>query len=176
MNKVFFGLLLTFLDINLNLSGHTLDILPDWAGYCLIYSGLKDLSGESDYFTKAQPWCMPMVVYSAIVWALEILFGEAKLGIIGFVLSLAALLVSLYISYLIIEGIGEIEHLRGINLMQAKLKNVWMLYAICGLIACFLGILVPLALICLIVAVVAGIIFLVRLNTTRKAYNQAMGL
>ena len=176
MNKVFFGFLLVFVDFNLTINGHTLNIFPDWVGYCLIYSGLNDLSGESDHFSLAKPWCLGMVIYNAILWVLEAFMGEAKLGIIGWLLSLAAVLVSLYVSYMIIQGIGDIENKRDIALEQERLKKVWMLYAICVIAAQGLVILAPIAIICLIVAFVAAVIFLVRFNNTRKAYNQAMGL
>ena len=171
MNKLFFGFLLIFVDFNLNLNGHTLNIFPDWAGYCLIYAGLNDLANEGEHFPLAKPWCLGMAAYTGIVWVLELLLGETKLGIIGWLLTLAAALVSFYVSYLIIQGIGDIEHNRGVSLGQDKLMKAWKLYVIFGLAARALVILAPLAVICVIVAFVAAVLFLVRFNSTRQAYN-----
>ena len=175
MNKLFFGFLLVFVNFNLTFNGHTLNIFPDWAGYCLIYAGLNDLSGESDYFRLAKPWCLGMAVYAGALWVLELLVGETELGILGWILGLLATLVSFYVSYMIVQGIGDAQRNRSIELGYEPLKKVWLLYVICGLAAHVLILLPPLAVICLIVAFVAAVIFLVRLNNTRRAYNTATG-
>ncbi len=175
MDKLFFGFLLIFVNFNLNLNGHTLNIFPDWAGYCLIYAGLNDLTEEGEHFPLAKPWCLGMAVYTGVLWLLEIFMGDTKLGIIGWVLGLAATLVSFYVSYLVIQGIADIERNRGVSLGQDGLMKVWKLYVICALAAQALVILAPLALICLIVAFVAAVIFLIRFNSTRRAYNLIAG-
>ena len=105
MDKLFFGFLLIFINFNLTIKGHTLNILPDWAGYCLIYSGLNDLSDKGEHFPLAKPWCLGMAVYTGAVWLLEIFMGDTKLGIISWVLNIVATLVSFYVSYLILQGI-----------------------------------------------------------------------
>lgn len=171
MNKLFFGFLLVFINFYLNVNGHSLNIFPEWAGYCLIYSGLNDLLGEGEHFPLAKPWCLGMAVYTAIVWAIDLIFGSAKLGIIGSLLSLVATLISLYVSYLILMGIADIEHNRGVDLGQEKLMKIWKIFVICILISSILLFMPALAVIAALVAVVAVIIFLIRFNNTRKAYN-----
>ncbi len=175
MNKLFFGFLLIFVNLNLTFNGHTLNVLPDWAGYCLMYSGLNDLLDEGEHFPLAKPWCLAMVIYTAAVWAVELIFGSVKLAIIGPILSLVATLVSLYVSYLILMGIADIERNRGVDLEQAKLMQIWKLFAVCVLIASVLLFMPVLAVVAIIVAFVATIIFLVRFNRTRAAYNALSG-
>ena len=176
MNKLFFGFLLLFVNINLTFNGHTVNILPEWAGYCLIYSGLNDLAGEGEHFSLAKPWCLAMVVYTGATWLIELLFGSVKLGIIGTILSLIASLLSLYVTYMILQGIAEIERNRGVDLQQGKLMQIWKVFAVCILVANVLLFMPALVVVALIVAFVATIIFLIRFNRTRKAYNALSGL
>ena len=171
MNKLFFGFLLLFINVNLTFNGHTVNVLPEWAGYCLIYSGLNDLAGEGEHFALARPWCLAMVVYTGATWLIEIFFGSAKLGIIGGLLNLLATLVSLYVSYMILQGIAEIQRDRGVDLGQDKLMKIWKVFAVCILIANLLLFMPALAVVAMIVAFVATIIFLVRFNNTRTIYN-----
>ena len=175
MDKLFFGFLLIFINFNLTINGHTLNILPDWAGYCLIYSGLNDLSDKGEHFPLAKPWCLDMAVYTGAVWLLEIFMGDTKLGIISWVLNIVATLVSFYVSYLILQGIADVERNQGVSLGQEGLMKVWKLYVICSLAAHVLVLLPPLVIICLIVVFVAAVVFLVRFNATRKAYNLQVG-
>ncbi len=171
MNKLFFGFLLIFINFNLTINGHTINIFPEWAGYCLMYSGLNDLANEGEHFALARPWCLAMVVYSGVLWLVEIFFGSVKLGIIGTILSVVATLVSIYVSYLILQGIAEIERNRGVDLGQPALMQIWKVFVICILISSVLLFMPALAVVSAIVAFVAVIIFLVRFNRTRKAYN-----
>ncbi|MBE6990463.1 MAG: hypothetical protein E7426_06935 [Ruminococcaceae bacterium] len=175
MNKIFFGLLLIYINININFDGHTLNLLPAWAGYCLIYSGLNDLSEESEHFAAIKPWCLGMVVYTGILWLLDLLMGTVDLGLIGWILGLVSTFVSLYILYMLVRAIGDIETFRGVDIGQPKLMSAWKVMAIATAIAQILTILPPLAVICLIVAFVALIFFMVYFNGTRKAYNTLLG-
>ena len=172
MNKLFFGLLLIYLDVNINIDSHTLNLLPDWAGYCLLFSGLLDLAGESEKFTKAKPLCLDMAVYTGVLWVLNLVVGSASLGIFDWILSLAATAVSLYILYLIVSAIGDIETSRAVSIGQPKLMSAWKVMAVAYGAAQVLTILVALAVICLIVGFVATVVFMVYFNNTRKAYNQ----
>ena len=173
MNKLFFGLLLIYLNINININpgGHTLNLLPDWAGYCLLYSGLLDLAGESERFSRAKPWCLGMAVYTFVLWVLA-LFGPVNLGVFEWILGLISTVASLYILYTLVLGIGDIETNRTVSLGQPRLMKAWKVMAIAYAAANILSILPPLAVICLIVDFVATIFFMVYFNSTRKAYNQ----
>ncbi|MBQ1675534.1 MAG: hypothetical protein II069_05835 [Oscillospiraceae bacterium] len=173
MNKLFFGLLFIYLNINLNLDpgGHTLNLLPDWAGYCLLYSGLLDLAAESERFSRAKPWCLGMAVYTFVLWVLA-LFGPVDLGILDWALGLISTAISLYILYTLVVAIGDIETFRSVSIGQPKLMSAWKVMAIAYAAAYVLSILPFLAVICLIVSFVATIFFMVYFNNTRKAYNQ----
>ena len=70
MSKLFFGFLLVFINLNLTFYNHTINIFPDWAGYCLMYSGLNDLRNEGEHFDLARPWCLGVAAYSAVIWGI----------------------------------------------------------------------------------------------------------
>ena len=176
MNKVFFGFLFIFLDINLKLNAHSLNLLPDWLGYILVICGLNELRGESERFTQAKPLCIAMAIYTGILWLLDIFAVSVEYaGFVGWAISLVPIIVSFYISYLVVRGIGDIQLNRVIDLQYERLMKVWMIHAVAAIATYILLLLPPLAVICLIVSFIAAVVFLVFFNGTRKAYNQTFG-
>lgn len=126
MKKLFWGIFFIYLNFNLDLSGHQLNLLPDFVGYILLILGMQDLAGESAFFKKAKPFAIGMTVYSALVWV-GALLGFAMEGVMFELLSLAALLVSLYISWLLICGILEMEAQQEADWGGKTLRSRWKL-------------------------------------------------
>ncbi|MBR5948590.1 MAG: hypothetical protein IKZ82_08115 [Clostridia bacterium] len=176
MNKVFFGFLFIFLDINLKFNAHSLNLLPDWVGYILVIYGLNELWGESERFTKAKPLCVAMAIYTGVLWLLDIFAVSVEYGgFVGWAVALVPMVISFYISYLVVLGVGDIEANRGIDLQYERLMKVWKVHAISTLATYILMVIPPLAVISLIVCFVAAVVFLVFFNGTRQAYNRTFG-
>ena len=176
MNKVFYGFLFIFLDINLRFNAHSLNLLPDWVGYLLLIYGFNELRVQSDCFVKAKPLSVAMAIYTGVLWLLDIFAVNVEYGgFIGWAVALVPVIVSFYISYLVVRGIGDIEANRAIDLQYERLMKVWMIHAAATIATYILILIPPLAIISLIVSFVSALVFLVFFNGTRKAYNQRFG-
>ena len=61
----------------------SLQLLPDWVGFILLYAACNELESESDMFQKPRPFCLGLAVYTGILWLLDLLGIGADLGIIS---------------------------------------------------------------------------------------------
>lgn len=50
MSGIFWGFFFVFLNFNLNLNGHTINLLPTFVGYWMLARSMDALSGESGLF------------------------------------------------------------------------------------------------------------------------------
>lgn len=129
MKKLFWGFLLIYLNFNLTLNGHAVEILPDFAGYILLVKGIDELKESSRLFSGARPFAIVMAVYTAVLWVGKLLNVSAG-GWIGEMLSLAAGVMALYISWLLIQGVLEMEKNEGRNWQGNILYSRWKLLLI----------------------------------------------
>ena len=129
MKKVFWGFFFIYLNFHLTLNGITLNLLPDFVGYLLLYQAAGTLAGESGRFQKLRPFSVAMAVYTGILWVGELLgvTGENWLGIL---LDTAALVVSLYISWNVVQAILEMEESRSADLNGRAVRRDWLVLVI----------------------------------------------
>ncbi len=171
MKNIFIGFLLIFLDFNLNINTSTIGLLPDFVGYIILIKGLDEVASESSIFLKARPWAVGMSVYSAILYVLDLLGASSGLGFISILLGIISTIISLYISYVIVTGVRDIESVRGTKLNGEKLRNIWNIMAIFKLVSYIAFMSQLLALICIIISFIISIFFLVAFNTTKKLFE-----
>ena len=171
MNKLFWGFFFLFLNFNLNFNGASLQLLPDWVGFVLLYAACSELESESELFQKPRPFCIGLAVYTGILWLMDLMGIGANLGILSWVLGLTATCLNLYVSMLIIDAITNMEMRRNYDLCSAYLRRVWKVVAVATIAANVLLIVPVVAVVCALVAAVAGIVFLVAVHKTRKAYH-----
>ena len=166
MGKIFGGFLLIFLEFNLTLGNCTVGLLPDFIGYLCILSGLVELAEDGPSFKKARPFAILMSVYSAIVYILDFL-GKT----VGFWwLSVITTVFSLYVSYLIVKGVVEIEKKYHANLSSKALNVTWTVMAMLQT-ASFLALWIPAAGLLVVAGCVAGIVFMIMFFQSCKVYN-----
>lgn len=126
MKKFFWGFLLIFLDFNLSINQHSLNILPDFVGYLLLMQGTKELEGEeSRFFRDVKPFAIGMAVYTAILWVGALLGITSEGGWLASILKLIAMMVSLYVAWALIQGVLELETQRAANLNGGTLYKWW---------------------------------------------------
>ena len=117
MGKFFWGFFFIYLNFNLSVNAHTLNILPEFVGYFLLLQGLKELDEESGVFAGGRPFAVGMAVYTGILWVGALLGITGTGSWLSTLLNLVSTAVSLYISWAIIQGIREMEerHEAGVN-------------------------------------------------------------
>ena len=163
MNKIFWGLLFLFFNININ----QVSILPSFVGYLLIYFGMKEYNteqGEVPAFSTAKPWVIAATVWSALFWLP--LLNPGYLNVIGTALQLA-------VTYLIMQGVEQIEPVREIDLNSARLRKAWYVTLVCLIAAWFLGLMeAGLAVVAIIAGLIAAIVYIVAFYQCKKALEQ----
>lgn len=125
MKKIFWGFLLIFLNFHLTFNQHSLNILPDFAGYILLLRGARELEGDSEFFRNVRPFAAGMAVYTAILWVGALLGATSADSWLTLLLEFIAEVVSLYIAWVLIQGILKIETQREAVLNGGTLYQWW---------------------------------------------------
>ena len=152
MKTVFWGFFLILVNFNLSLNGHVLNLLPDFAGYLLLYRAGEALAEENRRFGQLRPFEMGMAVYTGLLWAGDLL-GVTSSGPVSTLLDLAAAVAALLISWNVVQAILEMEAARGADLNGASVRTAWFVllaaqivgYAAVLLLSAGLGLLVEIA-------------------------------
>ena len=126
MNKLFWGFFFIFLNFNIDFDTIRVGLIPAFVGYLLLFSGLAELSEESPRFEKIRPFCIVMAVYTGFLWVGD-LFGLSLTAppVVLVLLSVASAVLSYYISFCIVWGIGDIEASNRYPLGAERLKKCW---------------------------------------------------
>jgi len=163
-------MLFVFLDFNINAGRSTIGLIPDFIGYIIMIKGLAELGEESVYFAKAKGFAKGMAVYTAILYVMDLIGFTRSIGIGAFLFGLVSIAISLYISNCIVKGVEELENIHNTYLNADSLYSVWKVYA--GFtIATYVLILVPLLnIICILVSLIAAIVFLVSFSKSKRLY------
>ena len=118
MRQIFWGMLFLFLDFNLTVKHSLIGLIPDFVGCIFLIRGLDLLRGESIRFVQARPWALAAAVYTGFTWLLDLLRLNLT-GIFSLLLGLGNLALSIYLSWLIVQGILQTEQSRGCFLGMA---------------------------------------------------------
>lgn len=127
MKKLFIGFLFVYLNFHLDLNHATINLLPDFVGYYLIGKGIRELEAESSLFRGAQPFADGMVIYSALLWIGAVLGIDGSGSWVGELLGLIAVIVSLYIGWVLVQGVQDMEAQQARNLNGTVLHSRWKL-------------------------------------------------
>lgn len=171
MRNIFIGFLLIFLDFNLTINASIIGLLPDFVGYILLIKGIDELSRDTLIFSKAKPFSVGMVFYTGILYVIDLLGIKLNSSYFFTFLGIINIAVTLYITYIIVTGVKEIEVSRGIFLNSESLRAKWKLMAIFDILTYTAIIFPALALIFLLVSLIAKILFLFAFNTSKKLYE-----
>jgi len=179
LKKLFWGFFFIYLNFNLNLNQYSLNILPNFVGYILLLQGIKQLEGESRFFRSGRPFAVGMAVYEAVLWIGAVLGVVSDNGI-GTVLGWISMAVSLYVSWLLIQGVLEVEQQHEKDLLGAQMYSRWKLLAGLQVIGRLLGlmgnlanlsVLFVVASVVVIASLVAIILHLLCWKRTAEAYE-----
>ncbi|MBE6939763.1 MAG: hypothetical protein E7457_02940 [Ruminococcaceae bacterium] len=174
IDKLFWSYFLLYLDFTLALGIIKINLVPDWAGYLLLLSALKELQQESPLFRQPQIWCTVLAIYSGLLWIGDLTGVAFNPG--GWLLGLAATCLQLYITLRVIDGIADVEQFRACDLGSGPLHKVWGIAAVGSLASYILVWIPPLSGICALISGISTMVILGRLNTTRKLWRTYIGI
>ena len=114
-----------------------------------------------------------MAAYSVLAYAAGLIGLSVSLGIPAmYILSLIATVISLIISYRIVQGVGDIEIAASSELNYTKLYSTWKLSAVFSIAASVLLVISTIFIICAVISFVIGIYYLFVFNTSKKLYYE----
>jgi len=171
MSNIFWGFLLVFLNFNISFGGGTLNLLPAFIGYYIIYKGVSELADRSASFTRVLPFLKALIVIRLIGFIFDLLGLNSSITALGYLATVAFTILDLYVSYTIVQGILELESFYNFDFLGRSLLTVWQVMAICQGLACILIFLPVLAILPIIVSFIAAVIFLVKLYGTKKQWE-----
>lgn len=172
VRNIFIGLLFVLLDFTLNFGMSRIGLIPDFVGYIFILKGLDELRRESEYFAKAKPFATGMLVYTSVLYALNLLGLSLLAGqMFALILALVSTVISLYVLYNIVMGVSDMERTQGRNLNTDQLYKMWKVLAILSVVLYVLMFIPPLALMTIIALLIINIIFLVAFNKSKNLYE-----
>lgn len=183
MKLLFWGFFFIFFNFNFNINQYSLNVLPDFVGYILLFQGAKALEAESRYFKNAQPFAVGMAVYTAVLWVGALLGmegGSESQQILTNILGLISTIVALYVSWVLVQGVLEAEVARGESIGGRAIYQRWKALAVIRVLGVVIGILVDLANIAvllmlsvplLIVGLIVNVLYLIAWWRTAKAYE-----
>jgi hypothetical protein len=125
--KLFWGFIFLF---DFRISGF--DVVPDFIGYILFYSGLTMLEEKNDYFRKAKRFAFPMIFISVLdLYQVPMQInntGSSSLGILSILVGFLTTIVGLLMVYNICLGIANEAQLIDNLGLESKANNTWKLY------------------------------------------------
>lgn len=171
MKDLFIGMVLVFLDVNVGLGEHIFDVLPDFVGYFLMMRNLETLSAQSGWFRKARPLALAMMVYTAVLYAVDALAVTVYGRFISFCLGILALVAGLLIGYWTVSGVRDLEQLKNMDLEGEKLRSFWLYMAVIQAITYACGWIPLVGTMGVIAALVMNICFLAAFYRTMDLYE-----
>lgn len=171
MGYIFVGFSFIFFNININIGSSVIELMPAFIGYILIHKGLRQLSSNSVYFSKVRPLTVVFIIYTAVIFVLNIFGIQADIGWLSIILCLISTCASLYISYNIILGLFEIEQKRMTDLNAAAVKSKWTILAVSQIIFAVSAFYPILMIICAVITVIFMVLFLAEFSKAKNLYN-----
>lgn len=176
MSNIFFGFLLIFFDFNFTINEiFIIGLIPDFAGYILMVKGLDTLAHESFHFERIRPFTVGMGIYSGIIYAFDLFGLSSQISFFGSVLGIVSAVISIYITYVIILGIREIEDNNTVDLKSKSLMTCLAIMAILQAVVLFFSF-IPISygisIAFIIFSLLVNIVFLVCFNTSKNLYEQ----
>lgn len=137
-NKLFWGMMIIIFDINLG----CINILPNFIGYMLIYSALNILSSQQEIYKKGKiPTVILIVLTLKDIWHdsnSDILTMRAStLGIISMTIGTFAMVINIYLMFIICKGIYELYMERRLDDSMSSTKASWNFYLVTSIIYLF---------------------------------------
>jgi len=177
MNRIYIGLIIACVYLNVGFYGGNIDIIPSFIGYVLIISGLFSLTKKSKNFSKAIPYAIILAIYFASFFVIDLMaiMGIATISINTIVMYIASVVgFALFVLLLrfTIKGIEDIEINEGCKLGASQLYNRFWMFTGSIIALIFLSKVSYLKFIVFIIVIIFLTMFMVSFNRTRIMYNQ----
>ncbi len=155
----FIGFLFIFLDFNYIIGEATVNLIPDFVGYILVFLGSRGTIGrQSNHFILVRIVSLLLMAWSAVAFVMGIVSFEMHY-IVRVIVDIVVLLCALYMTYEFTEGIKTYERSIARPIGAAQLSSAWVLLCMGNLIYYFTFFFESLYLVCILLLVLSLIWF-----------------
>lgn len=168
MQNIFLGFLFEMLDFNLDIGASTIGLIPDFIGFWLLNKGMSELSTESDIFSRKSGLALILMACSLVIYVIDLL--GLSLGLLGPIIGIAMTIAKFYLEYQVLIGMFELEEYNHTHLGADDCKTKWIFVMVMNLLNIVLIWIPFINIVCLIIAFIMGIVFLVSVNTFKNNY------
>lgn len=172
MGHIFKGLVFVMLDFYINLGAIRIGFLPDFVGYLLMIRGLEELKEENRRFPATISLAKVMVVYSGVLYAMDLFGISVEHEFLAWVLGVAGMILRLMIIYRIVQGIRDMESGRLWDLQGEKLHSLWLAMAVLSGITQLLSWMPLVGVMSSIAGLIVCICFLVAFHGTKRRHEE----
>lgn len=136
-NKLFWGMIFIIFNINLG----SVNILPDFVGYILIYIGLSSLSSQHPIYNKGK---LPSIILAVLTIKTIVnqqntnFLGLPQGDILSTAIGLISTMINLYLIYIICSGIYLLADNRGLEGFKDSASGRYKAYLVNTIIFQFL--------------------------------------
>ena len=175
MSKIFIGMILIFINFNIDIGTTRIGLIPSFVGYIFMLQGLAQLEGFSHRFTKIKPLAMIMLVFSIITCVLDLLGISLTAGPL-FIMILGAVYMgfSLYISYNIVMGVKKIEATEDTDLKSESLFKAWSLLAVFSVLSSMILFIPLVGVFMIVIGFVFAINYLIKFYHMKNLFNDML--
>lgn len=117
ISRVAYGYVFYYLNINLNLNGHSVNFLPEWACFALILSALPGLALAERSALLLRPLAWILLAANAAEWGLALLGVSLEAGDL-YLVNVLIDVVALYFHFQLLTNLASIA--RGVNASRAQ--------------------------------------------------------
>ncbi len=174
MKKILIGLLFIFFDFVIEYEGLNVGILPDFIGYALLALGIRDLLKKWD--SSDLRLASILSIMAVAITAIQYLFDLVALDLemIGTLWNALCIALLLGTTFLLTQGLREIERLSSWDLSGSRLRQSWLLMALVQLLAYVLPLIwleEILDMVLLVAALVCNVLFLLVFCRCQQVYD-----
>ncbi|WP_130870713.1 hypothetical protein [Intestinimonas massiliensis (ex Afouda et al. 2020)] len=120
LTKIAWAYVLLYLDFNLTVNDHALNLLPNWAGYLLIFSAIVLLGTELRSLLLLKPFCVLLGAVSGVDWLAVLLTGQELTGRF-FLFSILLICVGIYFRFQMLTDLSQLAEDHGIRADSLRL-------------------------------------------------------
>ena len=125
MRRIFGGFFFLLLRVPLRFGGVTLDLLPDFAGYLLIFFGAAGLVSGSRAVSKVRFFLLILAVCTGAIWLTDLAGIGLEAGWILLLREVFETAAALVTARFVIAGVAEFQAAGGTNCGAASLRACW---------------------------------------------------
>ncbi len=116
MSAIFWGFFLCVSELQPDGERPRAEPAAPFVGYLLVMRGCRDMGEESPLFDPIRPFALGMAIYTGLLWLGDLLALTGQGSWLTVLLGLASLVVSLYISWSVVQAIRDMEARRAAEL------------------------------------------------------------